>query len=63
MQHNERREYATPDAKVRRRPGRRLVKLPGESGHVERSDSAVYLARKLDIDKRERRMKAAARHG
>jgi hypothetical protein len=53
----EHREYATTDAKGRRKPGRRLVKLPGEKGHVERSDSAVYIARKLDLDKRERRMR------
>lgn len=51
------REYATADLKGRRRPGRRLVRLPGETGHVERSDSAVYLARKLEIDKRERRVR------
>lgn len=37
---------------------RRLVKLPGEERHVERSDSAIYFARKLDIDKRERRIKS-----
>jgi hypothetical protein len=37
---------------------RRLVKLPGEKRHVERSDSAIYFARKLEIEKRERRAKA-----
>jgi hypothetical protein len=42
---------------------RRLVKLPGEKRHVERSDSAIYFAQKLEIDKRERRMKAATRNG
>ena len=52
----EHREYATSDVKGRRNPGRRLVKLPGEKTHVERSDSAVYIARKLDLDKRERRI-------
>lgn len=55
---NERREYATTDIKGRRRPGRRLVKLPGETRHVERSESAIYFARKLDLDKREKRLKA-----
>jgi hypothetical protein len=37
---------------------RRLVKLPGEKRHIERSDSAIYFARKLDIEKRERRIKS-----
>lgn len=45
------------------RPKRRRLKLPGEKQHVERSDSAIYFARKLEIDKRGRRMKAASRNG
>ncbi|MER8783364.1 hypothetical protein NKH60_19315 [Mesorhizobium sp. M1006] len=53
--HNERIEHASTDEKGLRKPGRRMIKLPGEKGHVERSDSAVYIARKLDLDKRERR--------
>ncbi|MET4739713.1 hypothetical protein ABIF73_003852 [Bradyrhizobium japonicum] len=42
---------------------RRLVKLPGEKRHIERSDSATYFARKLEIDRRERRMRAASGNG
>ncbi|WP_183097249.1 hypothetical protein [Mesorhizobium sp. YM1C-6-2] len=53
----EHREYATTDLKGRRRPTLRLVKLPGEKRHVERSESAIYFARKLQIDKRERRIR------
>lgn len=53
----DRREYATTEPKGRRNPGRRKVKLPGESGYVERSDSALYIARKIDLDKRERRVR------
>ena len=37
---------------------RRLVKLPGEKRHIERSDSAIYFARKLDLERRERRIKS-----
>jgi hypothetical protein len=54
-------EYATADAKGRRNPGRRLVKLPGKTGYTELADSAIYIARKIDIDKRERRIMKAAR--
>jgi hypothetical protein len=57
MSHNERIEHASVDEKGRRKPGLRMVKLPGDKGYVERSDSAVYIARKLDLDKRERRMR------
>lgn len=42
---------------------RRLVKLPGEKAHVERSDSATYFARKIQISKMERRTKAKLRNG
>lgn len=42
---------------------RRLVKLPGEKRHIERSDSPIYFAPKLEIDKRERRTRAASRNG
>lgn len=42
---------------------RRLVKLPGEQRHVERSDSAIYFARKLEIDKREKRIRAKPHNG
>ncbi len=53
----ERREYATADIASRRKPGRRMVKLPGEVRHVERSDSAAYIARKIQVDKMERRIR------
>lgn len=55
--HSERAEHASTDAKGRLKPGRRMVKLPGEKGYAERSDSALYIARKLELDKRERRMR------
>ena len=54
---SEHREYATASLTSRRKPGRRMVKLPGEVRHVERSDSAAYLARKIQIDKMERRIR------
>jgi hypothetical protein len=54
---SERREYSTVDEKGRRKPGRRMVKLPGEKNHVERSDSAVYIARKIVVDKMEKRVR------
>ena len=40
-----------------------LVKLPGEKKHVERSDSPTYFARKLQIEKMERRARAKSRNG
>lgn len=42
---------------------RRLVKLPGEKAHVERSDSATYFARKIQVGKMERRARAKSRNG
>ena len=59
----EQRALEKTDASASRPKRRRLVKLPGEKRHVERSDSAIYFARKLEIDKLERRMKAATRNG
>lgn len=53
----DRREYSTVDEKGRRKPGRRMVKLPGERNHVARSDSAVYIARKIVVDKMEKRVR------
>ena len=53
----ERREYATADLKDRRQPSKRLVRLPGEKRHVERTESAACIARKLELDKRERRIR------
>lgn len=56
-----RKEYASVDDRGRHQSARRMVKLPGEKRHVERSESAVYFARKLEIDKREKRMKESER--
>jgi len=53
----EHREYATTDLKGRRKSAKRLVRLPGEKRHTERAESAVYFARKLELDKRERRVR------
>ncbi len=52
----EHREYATSDVKGRRNPGRRLVKLPGKTDYTESADSAIYIARKLKIERAERRI-------
>lgn len=54
---DQRATYETADLKSRGRKRRRMVKLPGEKVHGERSDSAEFFARKLDLDKRERRIK------
>lgn len=54
----ERAELAV-DTKGRVRPSKRMVRLPGETRHVERTDSAINIARKLEIDKRERRLQKA----
>lgn len=59
----EHREIERATADGRRKPGRRKVKLPGESRHVDRSDSALYIARKLELDKRERKYAAEAKLG
>jgi hypothetical protein len=58
----ENRAYEKTDTSARRPKGRRMVKLPGEKRHVERSDSATYFARKVDLDKREKRLKALTRN-
>ena len=54
---SERRELATADAKGRWKPGQRLVKLPGETKHTVRSESAAAIARRVEIDKREKRIR------
>jgi hypothetical protein len=54
---SERREYATADDKGRRKPGRRMVKLPGDKSHVERSDSALLIARRIQVEKMEKRIR------
>jgi len=48
-------EYATTDMKGRKKSAKRLVRLPGETRHIERAESAVYFAKKLELEKRKRR--------
>jgi hypothetical protein len=55
----ERREYEKADS--RRRKGRRSVKLPGETRHADRSDSAEIIARRIALAKVERRLEAPKR--
>jgi len=55
----ERREYEKADG--RRRKLRRSVKLPGEPRHVDRSDSAETIARRIALAKVERRQEALKR--
>ncbi len=50
----ERREYEKADDKGR--PGQRLVKLPGDKKHGKRSDSAKVIARRIALDKAEKRL-------
>jgi|GEM_PF-1569475 len=52
----ERREYELRPANGGRK-GLRSIKLPGEQRHVERSESASDIARRLAIGKRERQLK------
>lgn len=53
----ERREYetATGDTLNKRR---KLVRMPGETRHRECSDSAEVIARKIRLDKAERRLRS-----
>lgn len=53
----ERREYekAAGDTTLKRR---QLVKLPGETRHRECSDSAEVIARKIRLNKAERRLRS-----
>jgi hypothetical protein len=53
----ERVEYATKDTNSRGRSARRLVRLPGETGYVMRSDSANDIARRIELERREKRLK------
>lgn len=50
-------EYA--DKRQRKGAGRRLVKRPGEARHVATKDSAETIARKILLDRAERRLKRA----
>lgn len=52
---SERREYETATDKGR--PGQRLVKLPGDASHAKRGDSAKVIARRIALDKAEKRLK------
>ncbi|KQV83657.1 hypothetical protein [Rhizobium sp. Root1220] len=56
---NERREYEKADARGRK--SARSVKLPGDTTHANRSDSAETIARRLTLAKREKRTKDAGR--
>lgn len=48
-----RRELASEDG--RRRPSRRSVKMPGKPGYETTSDSAHLIARRIQLEKLERR--------
>jgi hypothetical protein len=50
---NERREYAD---KRRKGSSSRLVKLPGDSGYVTRSDSPELIAKRLRVAAAEKRL-------
>lgn len=52
---DEHHEYSDTSLQSRRKPRKRLVKLPGEKRHVERSESATLIARKVVLDKLEKR--------
>ncbi len=43
------------------RDKKRAVKLPGETRHVERIESAKVIARRLAVSKRQREVEAKAR--
>jgi len=64
MQQNieQRVEYATDKARRTKR-GVSLVKLPGQKGFAETRDSAELIAKRIQIDVRERRLKEAERNG
>lgn len=51
----EHREYETADDKGR--PAKRLVKLPGATLHAKSGDSAKMIARRIALDKAEKRLK------
>ncbi len=53
------RQYEKADS--RGRTGLRAVKLPGETRHSDRSESAKDIARRLAIAKREKKLKDAER--
>jgi hypothetical protein len=59
--HSERREYETRVEHAteggKRRPIRRMVKLPGASQHAGSNESAALIARRIQLAKMERRVK------
>ncbi len=55
----ERREYETRPEKGSK--GLRSVKLPGEQRHVDRSEPAADIARRLKVAKREKQLKDRVR--
>lgn len=52
--HSEHREYEK--AQDKGRPVQRLVKLPGDTQHAKRGDSAKIIARRIALDKAEKRL-------
>ncbi|CAN7705678.1 hypothetical protein [Mesorhizobium sp. LjNodule214] len=42
------------------RPSQRMVKLPGETLHAKRGDTAKVIARRIALDKAEKRLKRLA---
>ncbi|NKM55798.1 hypothetical protein GFL21_14875 [Rhizobium anhuiense] len=56
MTSSERREYELRPAGAGRK-GLRSIKLPGERRHVDRSESATDIAKRLAIAKREKQLK------
>lgn len=57
----ERQQYE--QAAGQERDKKRAVKLPGETRHVERVESAKVIARRLAVGKRQRELEAKARRG
>lgn len=53
--HETRVEHATE--RGRRKPSRRMVKLPGEASHAGSTDSAETIARRIQLAKAEKRSK------
>lgn len=54
----ERREYETATDKSR--PGQRMVKLPGDTQHAKSGEAAKVIARRIALDKAEKRLKRLA---
>ncbi|QCL92897.1 hypothetical protein [Agrobacterium tumefaciens] len=53
---SERREYE--QAATNGKPATRRVKLPGDAGFVERSESPRVIAKRLMLEKRQRELEA-----